>query len=90
MDGEDTRPARTGFCGSGCWGIRLVRDLVIGCPIFDAALSRLRWAIVRSAIRISPVESIGIFATAKIAHLSDDETVAKMGHPLVGLRVKVG
>jgi hypothetical protein len=23
-----------------------------------------------------------IFATAKIAHLSDDETVAKMGHPV--------
>jgi len=25
----------------------------------------------------------GIFAAAKIAHLSDDETVAKMGHPVV-------
>ena len=24
---------------------------------------------------------IWIFASAKIAHLSDDETVAKMGHP---------
>ncbi len=30
---------------------------------------------------------VGIFAAAKIAHLSDDETVAKMGHPsfVVGL-----
>ena len=26
--------------------------------------------------------SIGIFATAKMAHLSDDEAVAKMGHPV--------
>ena len=29
------------------------------------------------------VECIGIFAAAKIAHLIDDETVAKMGHPVV-------
>jgi hypothetical protein len=27
---------------------------------------------------------IGIFAAAKMAHLSDDETVAKMGHPMGG------
>jgi hypothetical protein len=34
--------------------------------------------------------SIGIFAAAKIAHLIDDETVAKMGHPVVLVRLDVG
>jgi hypothetical protein len=33
---------------------------------------------------------IGIFAAAKIAHLIDDETVAKMGHPVVVVRLDVG
>jgi hypothetical protein len=28
---------------------------------------------------------IGIFATTKMAHLSDDEAVAKMGHPVLRL-----
>lgn len=27
------------------------------------------------------VESVGIFAAAKMAHLSDDKAVAKMGYP---------
>jgi hypothetical protein len=35
------------------------------------------------------MESVGIFATAKIAHLSDDRTVAKMGHPVDSM-VKCG
>ena len=30
------------------------------------------------------MENVGIFAAAKMAHLSDDKTVAKMGHPSVG------
>ena len=29
---------------------------------------------------------IGIFAAAKMTHLSDDKTVAKMGHPIVAVR----
>ena len=29
---------------------------------------------------------IGIFAAAKMAPLSDDKTVAKMGHPIVAAR----
>jgi len=29
------------------------------------------------------MESVGIFAAAKMAHLSDDKAVAKMGHPMV-------
>ena len=36
------------------------------------------------------VESVGIFAAAKMAHLSDDKTVAKMGHPIVVVRSDVG
>ena len=35
------------------------------------------------------VRGIGIFAAAKIAHLSDDETVAKMGHPVLVVRLDV-
>jgi hypothetical protein len=31
--------------------------------------------------RMGAFYCVGIFAAAKIAHLSDDETVAKMGHP---------
>ncbi len=34
-------------------------------------------------------QRIRIFAAAKIAHLSDDETIAKMGHPIWGLRSDV-
>jgi hypothetical protein len=34
----------------------------------------LQWGFLREPLR-------RIFAFAKIAHLSDDETVAKMGHP---------
>jgi hypothetical protein len=33
---------------------------------------------------------VGIFAAAKIAHLSDDEAVAKMGHPMAALGSDVG
>ena len=36
------------------------------------------------------VESIGIFTAVKMAHLSDDETVAKMGHPIVVEQSDVG
>ena len=36
------------------------------------------------------VWSIGIFAAAKMAHLSDDKTVAKMGHPSVVVRSDAG
>ncbi len=36
------------------------------------------------------VESIGIFTAVKMTHLSDDETVAKMGHPIVVERSDVG
>jgi hypothetical protein len=32
----------------------------------------------------------GFSLPAKIAHLIDDETVAKMGHPVVVLRLDVG
>jgi hypothetical protein len=35
-------------------------------------------------------EGIGIFAVAKIAHLIDDKTVAKMGHPVVVVWSDVG
>jgi hypothetical protein len=35
-------------------------------------------------------QSIGIFAAAKMAHLIDDETVAKMGHPIVVVSLDVG
>jgi hypothetical protein len=33
---------------------------------------------------------VRIFAAAKIAHLIDDRTVAKMGHPVVVVRSDVG
>jgi hypothetical protein len=36
------------------------------------------------------VRVIGIFAAAKMADFSDDETVAKMGHPAVMVRLDVG
>jgi hypothetical protein len=32
----------------------------------------------------------GFFAAAKMTHLSDDKTVAKMGHPMVAVRSNVG
>jgi hypothetical protein len=35
------------------------------------------------------VKGIGIFGTAKMAHHLDDETVAKMGHPIVVVRLDV-
>src|ERR1700722_4221632 len=35
-------------------------------------------------------KSIGIFAAAKMTHLSDDKTVAKMGHPVVVVRSNGG
>ena len=58
----------------------------IGCPIFD----RRRRAKVGYRAQHDPsfrgVETIGIFAAAKIAHLSDDKAVAKMGHPILVAR----
>jgi hypothetical protein len=33
---------------------------------------------------------IGVFAAAKMAHLIDDKTVAKMGHPVVVVWSDVG
>ena len=36
------------------------------------------------------MESVGIFAAAKIAHLSDDKAVAKTGHPMVVVGSDVG
>jgi len=51
--------------------------------VFGVALSRLKWVIVRGAIRFLGMESVGIFAAAKMAHLCDDKTVAKVGHPSV-------
>jgi hypothetical protein len=33
---------------------------------------------------------IGIFAAAKMGHLIDDKTVAKMGHPMVVVRSSMG
>jgi hypothetical protein len=33
--------------------------------------------------------NIEIFAAAKMAHLSDDKPVAKMGHPVVVVRLDV-
>jgi hypothetical protein len=36
------------------------------------------------------VRVIGIFAAAKMTHLINDETVAKMGHPVVVVRFDVG
>jgi hypothetical protein len=53
-----------------------------GCPIFGAASSRLRWAIVRSTIRSSGCGECQDFRCAKMTHLSDAKTVAKMGHRL--------
>jgi hypothetical protein len=35
-----------------------------------------------SSSGVGGFEIVGIFAAAKMAHLSDDETVAKMGHPI--------
>jgi len=41
-----------------------------------------------SVLEHGQVESIGIFTAVKMAHLSDDETVAKMGHPVVVERLR--
>jgi hypothetical protein len=41
----------------------------------------IRWATAMQALGYIPVQKYWIFAAAKMAHLSDDETVAKMGHP---------
>jgi hypothetical protein len=35
-------------------------------------------------------DSVGIFAAAKIAHLSRDKTAPKMGHPVCGYSVRSG
>jgi hypothetical protein len=39
---------------------------------------------------VKPAPRNGIFAAAKMTHLSDDKTVAKMGHPIVGSVVRRG
>jgi hypothetical protein len=48
------------------------------------------WMVVSWPSPHGQVESIGIFAAAKMAHLSDDETVAKMGHPILVELLDVG
>src|ERR1700730_17638609 len=50
----------------------------------------LRWAVVRITICFLWMECVGIFAAAKMTHLSDGKTVAKMGHPMVVASSDVG
>jgi hypothetical protein len=48
------------------------------------------WMVASRPWRHWRGESIGIFTAVKMAHLSDDETVAKMGHPIVVEQSDVG
>jgi len=57
---------------------RMLIEFEIGCPIFGAVLSRLRWVVVPRSV-VEGGESVGIFAAAKIAHLI--RFASKMGHP---------
>jgi hypothetical protein len=61
-----------------CWKANFF--LLLEIYFFDVFWGGLLWSRLR-ADGMGWVWSIGIFAAAKMAHLSDDETVAKMGHP---------
>jgi hypothetical protein len=53
----------------------------------DKRISLVFWG---SSGNYFSVGEIGIFVATKMIHLSDDETVAKMGHPIVAVRSDAG